>query len=278
MMTPRVFSFGKARARVPSVTSGSDGRIRFSRRANDYLKYRPGYPDALAITLRHRIGYSKDFVVADIGSGTGISSRYFLDRGNLVYGIEPNQDMRRVAHEWLGGYSRFHNVAARAESTTLDSHSVDLVVAAHSFHWFDQERARTEFERILRPGKFVILLWNERISEGTPFLAAYERLIYDHAADYRGASKYPELAQDSLQRFFGPELRGTEEFANRQPVDLEGLVGRTLGMLPGIHAERSRHAALLTALKELFEEHAEQDSVAFEYATRLVWGRLGRAN
>ena len=272
------FPSDTARAKVAGVTSTNDVELRFSRRVNDYLKYRPGYPDALATTLRQKLGYASDFIIADVGSGTGIASRFFLDRGNFVYAVEPNPDMRRVAHEWLGGYSKYRSVDACAEATTLPDDSVDLVVAAHSFHWFDQKQARAEFARILRPGRFVILLWNERITEGTPFLTDYERLLFEYSDAYQGASRYPKLAQESLEEFFGAELRGNAEFPNRQPVDLEGLVGRTLALLPSAPSDTPEHANLLRALASLYEQHADRDGVAFEYATQLTWGRLSRAD
>lgn len=248
--------------------------MRFSRRVNDYVRYRPGYPDELANVLQRRVNYHNEQVVADIGSGTGISTRFFLDRGNLVYAVEPNQDMRSAAEEWLGSYSKFRSIAGRAEYTTLESRSIDLVVAAQSFHWFDAVEARSEFERILRPGGAVALLWNERKIDTTPFLQAYENLLQEFSEDYRRVSQRYIATERSMERFFGPELWGSEEFTNRQGFDREGLIGRAMSSSYLPLAGDARHEPLLAGLNRLFDEHAVSGKVWFEYATKLFWGRL----
>jgi SAM-dependent methyltransferase len=251
-----------------------DATTRFSRRVNDYVRYRPGYPEELERALRRRVGYHHDLVVADIGSGTGISSRYFLDRGNTVYAVEPNADMRSAAEEWLSTYSRFHSVAGRAEHTTLGEGSVDLVAAAQAFHWFDAALARTEFERILKPGGAVVLLWNERKLEASPFLIDYENLLQDVSEDYRQISAKNVTSEEHMDRFFGPELWGSEEFPNRQGFDLEGLIGRALSSSYVPLAGYPRHEETMDRLRGLFARHAVDGRVWFEYATRLFWGRL----
>ena len=251
-----------------------DATTRFSRRVNDYVRYRPGYPEELETVLRRRVGYHRDMVVADIGSGTGISSRYFLDRGNPVYAVEPNSDMRSAAEEWLGTYSKFHSVAGRAEETTLEDRSVDLVVAAQAFHWFDAASARHEFARILRPRGAVVLLWNERKLDASPFLVAYEELLQDISEDYRRISRNEAATDASMDQFFGPERWGSEQFPNRQGFDLEGLIGRALSSSYVPLAGQPRHEEMLERLRRIFAQHAEDGRVWFEYATRLFWGYL----
>src|SRR5579884_1615786 len=142
---------------------------RFSGRAEDYARSRPRYPDAVLDALRRDIGLSPQTIVADIGSGTGILTEMFLRNGNVVYGVEPNPDMRRAAEQLLAGYHRFHSINGTAEQTTLPAGSIDLVTAAQAFHWFDAAAARREFRRILRPPYIVALLWNDRRKDGSPF-------------------------------------------------------------------------------------------------------------
>lgn len=252
-----------------------DSTSRFSRRVNDYVRYRPGYPDELENVLRRRVGYHHDLVVADVGSGTGISSRYFLDRGNTVYAVEPNRDMRSAAEEWLGTYSKYHSVEGSAEDTRLEQHSIDLVVAAQAFHWFDPLAARREFERILRPRGAVVLLWNERKLDASPFLIAYERLLRDISEEYRHISRNEATTDSSMDQFFGPERWGSEDFPNRQAFDLEGLIGRALSSSYVPLAGHPRHDEMLDGLRRIFARHAVDGRVWFEYATRLFWGYLG---
>jgi SAM-dependent methyltransferase len=142
--------------------SAADSTQRFSDRVEHYVRSRPNYPDAFYEFLWTELGLTPDGAVADIGSGTGISARPLLAKGNTVYGIEPNGPMRQAAERGLAGYANFRSIDATAEATTLPAASVDLILAAQAFHWFDRDRARAEFARILKPGGWVVLVWNER--------------------------------------------------------------------------------------------------------------------
>ena len=145
---------------------------RFSDRVADYVRYRPGYPPELLECLQRNCGLRPQWVVADVGSGTGLLAKIFLENGNRVFGIEPNAAMRAAGEEFLRGLDQFTSQEGRAEATGLPARSVDLITAGQAFHWFDRRRARAEFERILKPGGWVALVWNERRTS-TPFLADY---------------------------------------------------------------------------------------------------------
>jgi hypothetical protein len=163
---------------------GPDPTKRFSDRVANYIRYRPGYPQALLGFLRERCAWAPAAMIADLGSGTGISSEYFLRHGNTVYGVEPNDSMRDAAEDLLARFDRFHSVSGSAEATTLPDGSVDLVVAAQAFHWFDVDATRREVRRILRPDGHAAIIWNERRVDTTPFLRAYEALLLRHGTDY----------------------------------------------------------------------------------------------
>src|SRR5688572_20011810 len=90
---------------------------RFSSRAEAYAKYRPGYPFGVVEILESECGLTKDSVVADVGSGTGILTELLLKNGNRVFGIEPNEAMRVFAEETLKDYQRFESVDGSAEAT-----------------------------------------------------------------------------------------------------------------------------------------------------------------
>ena len=107
----------------------SNSTTRFSDRVAYYIKYRPGYPAKVITLLNREIGLSPATVIADIGSGTGISSELFLKNGNRVFGVEPNQPMREAAESRLAGYDAFISINGTAEATTLPDASVDLVTA-----------------------------------------------------------------------------------------------------------------------------------------------------
>src|ERR1700744_1650569 len=152
----------------------TDSTQRFTDRVADYVKYRPSYPRDVVSFLHETCGVAPDAQVADIGAGTGISARLFLDAGHPVIAVEPNLAMREAANAWLAPYENFRSVAGTAEATTLEDASVDLVIAAQAFHWFDPVATRREFARILRPQGHVALFWNSRLLDRSPFLAGYE--------------------------------------------------------------------------------------------------------
>jgi SAM-dependent methyltransferase len=253
-----------------SVSDTSDGTRRFSERAENYARYRPGYPDALIDTLEREIGLSSSTVVADVGAGTGLSSEPFLRLGCTVFAIEPNDEMRTAAEDRLGDLPGFHAVAARAEDTGLPDDSVDLIVAGQSFHWFDGEAALPELRRILRPGGHVALFWNSRRTD-TTFNEECEQLVARFAIDDRHR-KCRRGEEDDVSWFFeGEPLRF--RFPNHQTFDLASLRGRMLSSsyapLPG----HPGHEPMLEALGALFDRHAVDGRVRFEYETELYVGR-----
>src|SRR6266545_5647372 len=137
---------------------------RFSDRVEDYDRYRPRYPPALADWLAAR-GMGPRSIVADIGAGTGILAELFFRLGCRVTLVEPNAPMLARAQGHLAAEPRASFVRARAEATGLAPASVDWIGAGQAFHWFDQAAARREFGRILRPGGAVLLVWNDHKKE-----------------------------------------------------------------------------------------------------------------
>ena len=72
-----------------------DNTQRFTGRAEDYDRYRQRYPtDEILSRLREWCGLTPDWLVADIGAGTGMVAEVFLVNGNRVFAVEPNPDMR----------------------------------------------------------------------------------------------------------------------------------------------------------------------------------------
>lgn len=247
---------------------------RFSSRAENYVRYRPGYPAGILELLRERFGLTAGAVVADAGSGTGTLSRVFLENGNRVFGVEPNAEMRRAGERLLGGYEWFTSVDATAENTSLAGSSVDFVTAGQAFHWFDPERARGEFVRILKPGGRVVLVWNARRKEGGGFPAAYERLLETHGTDYSEVSHGRRGSPEEVRRFFAPGAVEEFVFENAQVFDFEGLKGRLLSSsyVPG--EGEPGCAAMLADLADVFGEYQENGTVTVEYATRVYVGGL----
>src|SRR6267143_5652102 len=171
----------------------ADAKQRFSSRAADYVRCRPGYPPAVLELLRAECDLRPGHVIADIGSGTGFLSELLLKNGNRVYGVEPNSEMRQAGEEYLASYDGFSSIEGSAESTTLSDSSVDFITAGQAFHWFDPQAARREFVRILKPNGSMVIAWNDRRMEEAPFTRAYETILERFGIDYKNVKdSYPE--------------------------------------------------------------------------------------
>jgi SAM-dependent methyltransferase len=246
---------------------------RFSDRVENYVRYRPGYPPEILRLLKDECGLAPNHVIADIASGTGIWTRVLLENGNPVFGVEPNPEMRQAGERLLAEFPKFTSVAGSAEATTLPDASVDLVTAAQSGHWFDRARARREFVRILKPGGWLVLLWNERITDSTPFLCAYEQLLLDYATDY--ADVRHERTTEAVNEFFDPTPFQERVFDMRQEFDYAGLEGRLLSSSYAPGPGHPKHEPMLAALRGIFDRHVLNARVGFDYKTRVYFGRIG---
>ncbi|MGH8024796.1 MAG: class I SAM-dependent methyltransferase [Limisphaerales bacterium] len=248
-----------------------DPKRRFSNRVENYVRYRPDYPAAIIALLREECGLTPESLVADIGSGTGKLSEIFLKAGCRVLGIEPNSEMRAAGESM--SIPAFTSIDASAEETTLPDQSVDFIAAGQSFHWFDRARCRAEFARILKPGGWVVIIWNDRQDDTTLFLAAYEKLLDQFGTDYAQSHHRKTDQPEVLQAFFGNKP-GFKTFHNIQYFDFEGLKGRLLSSSYAPMAGQPKHEEMLFELKRIFDAHHRGGRVAFEYETHVHYGRL----
>lgn len=255
------------------TTHSPDPTNRFSNRVENYLRHRPGYPPEVIDILRIEASLRPSNVVADVGSGTGILSKLFLKAGNEVFGVEPNAEMRAAAERLLIAYPRFHSVAGSAEATTLPKRSVDLVVAAQAFHWFDRKKARAEFRRILRGKARVALLWNDRKTIGSRFSEGYEELLRIFGTDY-AAVDHKNLGPETFDRFFGSGAWTSISLPNEQRFDLEGLRGRLLSSSYAPAPGQPRHAEMMEDLEKIYAATQKNGFVRMEYGTKIYFGRL----
>ncbi len=249
-----------------------DPTRRFSRRVEYYVKYRPGYPEAVLTCLQRECGLTKTAVIADIGSGTGLLTRLFLQHGNPVYAIEPNDEMRRASEQFLAKFPNVTIVNGRAEATTLPDQSVDFITAGQAFHWFDHKAARQEFQRILRPGGFVVLVWNSRHEGASPFMQALEAFNRHYGQNYQRVRE-PGRRKDALAAFFNGRFQ-VREFSNEQIFDFEGLKGRKLSASYIPLPDHPDYPAMIENLKQIFDRYQENGFVRFQYITRLFYGQL----
>jgi SAM-dependent methyltransferase len=247
---------------------------RFSSRVENYVKYRPGYPSGVLDVLKSDCGLTSSSVIADVGSGTGILTGLFLRNGNKVYGVEPNLPMRAAGEQLLSEFSGFVSVDGRAEATTLDTHSVDFVTAGQAFHWFDRAQARIEFQRILKPGGWVVLIWNERLVDSTAFLRQYENLLLRYGTDYQEIRH--ENATSWIDEFFAPGGFIVKTLPNFQHFDLEAFKGRVFSSSYAPEPGHSNFHPMVRELESLFDSHQSDGLVTFEYSTSIYYGPARR--
>ncbi len=244
---------------------------RFSNRVQNYIKYRPSYPMEMIEYLVSALKGTEDKICADIGSGTGILSRLLLPHFHYVYGVEPNDEMRLAGKKFLLNNRNFRSVKGTAENTNLNAESVDLVAAAQAFHWFDQNKFKTECRRILRSDGFVALIWNNRLTD-TPFLVEYDSLLKQYATDYNEVN-HQNITYTQLDRFYEGGFR-KKSFPNHQRFDLSGMFGRLDSSSYAPQKGTDQYEILRAKLSSAFEKCSDKGAVKFNYETLLYIGRV----
>ncbi len=251
-----------------------DSKQRFSSRVDNYAKYRPGYPIGVVETLRDDCGLTPASFVADVGSGTGLLARPFLDFGCHVFCVEPNPEMRAAGERLLAHYRLFTSQDGSAEETALPTASIDFVTVGQAFHWFDPLPTREEFRRVLKPGGWVALVWNARRIDATPFLRAYEVMLRTYSADY-GQVNHRNVEEDTITipAFFGGEYR-TAHFDNVQMFDFNGVRGRLESSSYAPEPGSPNYQPLMEDLRRVFDRYQQDSQVAFLYDTHMYYGKL----
>jgi hypothetical protein len=251
----------------------ADSTVRFSDRAGDYAAARPGYPAEVATTLIAELKLAPAAVVADIGSGTGLSCEPFLRAGLTVIGVEPNEAMRAAGDRQLAGFDRFRSVGGTAEATPLADGSVDLLIAAQAFHWFDIEPTRREALRILKRPPHAALIWNDRVSTNSDFAEGYEKLLLDFGIEYTKI-KHRHAHEDSVAAFFGHRQFRVTAFPNPTVLDYTTLAARLNSASYVPKPDHPSYAPMIERLRALFDAAQEDGRVAMDYATRVFYGAL----
>jgi SAM-dependent methyltransferase len=250
----------------------TDTTKRFSNRVENYVRYRPSYPPEVLQIFENEMNLQKKSVVADVGSGTGISAKIFLENGNRVFGVEPNAAMRTAAENFLRDFPNFVSVDGTSEETTLEDNSIDFIVSAQAFHWFNPESTRSEFKRILTETGFVALIWNERQLNSTPFLRGYESFLHKFATDYNEV-RHENVTPDEIKNFFQGDFQ-QKTFQMSQIFDYEGLEGRLLSSSYTPTAENPLFEPMIAELKRLFTNHQKDGKIHILYDTNIYYGQI----
>jgi SAM-dependent methyltransferase len=253
------------------MTHPRQGPQRFTGRAGDYARNRPGYPLEAVQWLIDEFGLSPDRSVAELGSGTGIWTERLLEVGCSVWAVEPNAEMRGEAERRFADRRRFTSVAGSAEATTLPDRCADFVCAAQAIHWFVIPAAIDEIRRIAKPGAPVAILANDRRSTGTPFLEDYEDLLERRCAEYETIRRR-ERDRSRLREILGEDYR-SQAFINRHDLDADGLLGLARSASYAPPPNHPEHAPFHAELRAIFAERQREGRVTVEYFTWVFAAR-----
>lgn len=245
-----------------------DPTERFSGKVDDYANYRPSYPQECIKFLQQQFNITKDSVIADIGSGTGILTKLLLDLDCEVVAVEPNDQMRVMAEKHLKGNNKFISLNGTGERTNLRLASIDLITVAQAFHWIDQVKAKQEFKRILKPRGSVAVLWNV-LTQATAFGKAYDALKIKYGKDYVAIRKTHE---PDLSSFFAPKEYHVERFPHYKIIDKKGMIGliQSSSFMPAPTA--IDYDDMIDEADALFKEYQEGELVRLNYETHVHYG------
>jgi ubiquinone/menaquinone biosynthesis C-methylase UbiE len=250
-----------------------DSTLQFSNRVDNYVKYRPHYPPEVLRILKEKIKLSEHWRIADIGSGTGISSELFVKNGNTVYGIEPNNEMRQAAEKCFSMNSNFISINGSAEDTGLESNSIDLIITGQAFHWFNIKKARSEWMRILKEESYVVLFWNQRKTGENGFQCDYESLLRKYCGEYEKVTQ-KNLTSKEFIEFYGSDKYSVEIVDNFQRFDFEGLKGRLQSSSYSPHYDSKIYPEMIDSLYLLFKKYSVDGQVVFDYNTEIYYGKI----
>jgi ubiquinone/menaquinone biosynthesis C-methylase UbiE len=242
----------------------------FSGLAGVYDANRPSYPvEAINATLE---GLPRPVVVADIGCGTGISSRLLAACGAKVIGIDPNADMLGTAR--TASQQDAITIDYRlgtGEQTGLADASVDVVVCAQAFHWLKAADALREFHRMLKPGGRAALIWNVRDDDHDAFTIAYSDIARRSMANARanGLETHDLRSADpTVGGFFDDAM--LRVFPNPHRLTWEGLLGRARSASYFPRPGDPMREKLERELESLFKAHARDGVVTLWHRTEVT--------
>jgi ubiquinone/menaquinone biosynthesis C-methylase UbiE len=248
---------------------------RFTGRVEDYERYRLRYPVAVIEMLVARCGLRREHLVADVGAGTGMLAELFLEHGNAVVAVEPNDDMRSACELLASLWPGLTVKKATAEATGLKESSVDFVAVGRAFHWFDHEKTAKEFRRILRPEGWVVLVNNGRVRDKPAQSVAYEAVLREHGTDYEANRERYEVAPKVEAFFAGGELF-REEIRGEQRLTLEEVVGQTQSLSVAPEKGHKKYEGMQRGLREFFAKWQIDGIVAMKTVCKVACGRFSR--
>lgn len=250
-----------------------NSKDKFTNKVEDYVKYRPSYPQELIEFLVEEVGLSKNSIVADVGAGTGILTKLLASKVGKIFAVEPNLNMRVACIQYCSDIGNFAAVDGSAEETKLPDKSVDFVTAAQAFHWFDRQKTRAEFQRILKTNGKVILIWNSRVPESELVKENAElcRMLCPEFVGFSGGSDVsPEVYSD----FFRNGYCEYRVFDNDRSLSLESFIGRSMSASYAPSEKDDTYKPFVDGLIKLFQKYSVDGRLLLPNKTRCYVGEV----
>ncbi|MFK7996842.1 MAG: class I SAM-dependent methyltransferase [Granulosicoccus sp.] len=255
---------------MAKTSDNSSPTERFSDRVRNYALYRPSYPQAAIEWLVAEYHLGEATRIADVGSGTGIFSSLLLSNGLSVVAVEPNDEMRQESDRVHLQNSLYSSVSGRAEETFLASDSMDVIVAAQAFHWFNSVKSKKEFLRVLSPGGVLVLVWNKR-EKKSQFQSEYEGVL-GTLPEYSKVT-HTRLSDTDISDFFSDDMKHSK-FPNSQEFDYEGFRGRVFSSSYTPNENEECYREFSNDIDDLFNRYSNNGLLSFSYTTEIFSGPI----
>jgi SAM-dependent methyltransferase len=247
---------------------------RFSGRVEAYRRHRSSYSREIIPLLRERCGLTPESIVADIGAGTGMLAELFLENGNRVLAVEPNPDMRAACEELIARFPLLSCIAGTAENTTLADHSIDFVTVGRAIHWFDQEKCRHEFARILRGSGWVVIAGQGPHQLTEPVIRDFRTILENHSIDFARIRQRYDIEAAVGRLFAGGDFQAAE-FHDTEEMTYEDLEGFMLSLSVTPQPDHPGFPAMKQALHEYFARHESGGKLRMPTTCKVHFGHLG---
>jgi ubiquinone/menaquinone biosynthesis C-methylase UbiE len=257
-----------------AVINMKHGADRYSSKIEDYAKYRPNFPCEI-IEFLHSKGIIDDSsIIADIGSGTGRFTRLLLERGNLVYGVERNNEIRSKAEELLSQFSNFISIAGSAEETGLEDSSVGLITVAQAFHWFDREKCLCEFRRIISDNGKVFIVWDDFLGDYNDFSMEYSKVLSDFR-NVEPENKGKKLSRtEMINEFFKENKYESMSFTHEIYQSFEGIKGGALSAFFTPKPNEKNYEEFISELQRVFDKYENNGKVCTAFRSVCYLGDI----
>lgn len=243
---------------------------KFNGKSDVYSKFRPDYPDQLLKDLKIENKLDENSVIADIGAGTGIMTKKLLDLGFNVVVVEPNEEMRKVSIDNLKDYKHFVSVNGSAENTTLKNYSVDMIVVAQAFHWFDVGNFRKECQRIVKAEAKIAIISNERVTEhilNKEIADTYQK----YCPNFKGFSN-GLMGSDDIYDTFYQKGYSIKTYENPLIYNKNNFIGRHLSSSFSPNQDDELYPMLVESLGDIFDKHSKNGYLTLPNHTKCRCG------